>query len=93
MSSDNQNPHTNFGTSRSSFGAMEIRNRFGYHKPQNEEIVETHQYLRGVMQDTGNIFDRLLPESRAKSVAITKLEEALMWANKALAEMSPVVDE
>lgn len=29
-------------------------------------------------------FDMLIPDSREKSLAITKLEESIMWANKGL---------
>ena len=29
-------------------------------------------------------FDMLVPDSREKSLAITKLEESIMWANKGL---------
>lgn len=32
----------------------------------------------------------LIPEGREASLAVTHLEEALMWANKAVARMSPV---
>lgn len=78
---------------RTSFGEMEMRHRFGYHKPVNPVIGEMHQAIRGICTDVAQIFDRLLPEGRAKDTAIRKLEEACMWANKAIAEMSPVVDE
>lgn len=80
-------------TDRTSFGADEIRHRFGYHKPAGEAVTEMHRTTRGVLMDVAQIFDRMLPEGRAKSVAIQHLEEACMWANKAIAEMSPVVDE
>jgi hypothetical protein len=78
---------------RTSFGDEDIRNRFGYHKPANAAIAEMHRAIRIIFINTADTLDRILPEGRAKSVAFTKLEESCMWANKAIAEMSPVVDE
>jgi hypothetical protein len=78
---------------RSSIGAWELRHRFGYHKPMNAAAVEMHRATREIFMSTALIFDRMLPEGRAKDETIERLEEACMWANKAIAEMSPVVDE
>lgn len=78
---------------RSDFGPEEIRHRFGYHTPANLGVQEMHIATRGLFMDFASVFDRMLPSGRAKSTFMTKLEEACMWANKAIAEMSPVVDE
>lgn len=78
---------------RSDFGMSEILNRFGYHKPENPAMQEMHITTRQVFIDVAHIFDKMLPSGRTKSTTMTKLEEACMWANKSIAEMSPVVVE
>jgi hypothetical protein len=77
-------------------GEEEIRNRFGYHKGTTEGPGATapkHKDLRQMFMDVATILDKALPHGRAFSVAMTKLQEASMWANFAIAECAPVVDE
>lgn len=76
-------------TIHSSLGEHEIKNRFAYHKP-SPEIARQHEVFRSIMVDIGVIFDCRLPNGRAKSLAFTALEEAGMWAHKAIAEQSPI---
>jgi hypothetical protein len=64
----------------------DICNRFTYHQPK----LELHQVERyGDIRDRGrDLAMHLLnqcPESRELSLAITKLEECVMWANAAIA--------
>lgn len=64
----------------------QLENSFTYHAPK----AELHQQERYVtLRDNAKAlaFDivRLTPPSREQSLAITKLEEAIMWANKAIA--------
>jgi len=77
---------------RSSVGVNALRERFGYHKA-TETTAPMHQAVRGLMLDVATVLDRMLPNGRAKFQAIVQLEESCMWANKAIAEMAPVVDE
>jgi hypothetical protein len=70
----------------------DIRNRFGYHKPVNDNIAR-HRMGREMFQDFAKMLDHLLPEGRAKAIAFTELEKCSMWSHKAIAELSPVVDE
>ena len=62
----------------------EIDLRFTYHPPRSGQ-PEKYQAIR----EAGNAFARLLssisPPSREQSLAIGKLEEAVMWANAAIA--------
>lgn len=70
----------------------EILSRFGYHKG-TETTMPIHRSVRSHFIQLATTLDDILPSGRAKSLAFTALEEAEMWANKAVAEMAPVVDE
>jgi hypothetical protein len=63
----------------------DIDNRFKYHQPPNEDIARSHSAIRSVIMEVANTCNSLLPEGREKSLAITKLEEAMFWANAAIA--------
>lgn len=74
----------------------EIQNRFGYHKATfdgPDATAPKHQIVRAEFQALAHKMEALLPEGRAKSVMFTELENASMWANKAIAETAPVVNE
>ncbi len=61
-----------------------LKHSFTYHAPTSEQIPKYEQ-LRGLAGTFAESINSLCPESREKSLAITKLEEAVMWANKAIA--------
>jgi hypothetical protein len=63
----------------------EILNRFGYHPPPDEGTVKAYNELRSIARDFCHDIDERCPECREKSLAITKLEEVIMWANAAIA--------
>jgi hypothetical protein len=63
----------------------DIDRRFDHHPPKDEHTIELHKRVREVVKDTAEILDVLLPEGREKALAITKLEESLMWANAGIA--------
>lgn len=62
----------------------EIDKRFGYVSP-NVNRAPLHENTRSEYTRLGETMARVLPESREKSLAITALEESLMWANAAIA--------
>lgn len=62
----------------------DIANRFDFHQPDDEKRM-SHEFVRNMLAATAKDFEHLLPEGREKSLAITKLEEAMFWANAALA--------
>ena len=62
----------------------EIETRFTYHKPK-EGQAETYGLIRDNAKSFALIIDAHCPESREKSLAITHLEDAVMWANAAIA--------
>lgn len=78
------------------FGMDEIKNRFGFHKGTIEGPNATapqHADLRTGFINFAESLDDRLPNGRAKSLAMTALEEASMWAHKAIAETAPLVSE
>lgn len=62
----------------------EIETRFTYHPPK-EGQPEKYGHLREVALGLAVLILNYCPESREKSLAITKLEETVMWANAAIA--------
>lgn len=63
----------------------DLKNRFEYHKPANELVALHHGRIRETLYDVALVIDDLCPDGREKSLAITKLEEAMFWANAAIA--------
>ena len=62
----------------------EIENRFRYHKPDADRVTR-HATVTEVLIETAKKIRDLTPAGRGQAVALTKLEEARMWANMAIA--------
>ena len=62
----------------------ELKTRFTYHPPK-EGQPKKYEQLRGTAKHLATMFQELCPDSRELSLAITRLEEAVMWANAAIA--------
>lgn len=64
----------------------ELARRFDYHPPESQDIVERHEQVREVCFGAAEELIMLTgAPSREQSLAITKLEEAMFWANGAIA--------
>ena len=61
-----------------------IENNFKYHAPK-EGQPEKYTTLREKAKELAYLIDELCPDSREKSVALTELETAVMWANASIA--------
>ena len=59
-------------------------NNFTYHRPTEDQPVR-YTDLRTSAAELSRLFDENCPESRELSCAQTKLEEAVFWANAAIA--------
>jgi hypothetical protein len=61
-----------------------IENNFMYHSPK-EGQPEVYTTIREKAKELAYLIDEKCPNSREKSLAMTKLEEAVMWANASVA--------
>lgn len=62
----------------------DLLNRFEYHKPDAGKATR-HEEMRMAMHEAALVVETRCSEGREKSLAITKLEEAMFWANAAIA--------
>ena len=62
----------------------ELANRFTYHPPKDGQ-ADRYQKIRDEAAHLAWFLDSQCPDSREKSLAMTHLEEAVMWANAAIA--------
>lgn len=61
-----------------------IGNAFTYHAPKGNQS-ERYESLRAQAKELAFSFLHKCPDSRERSLALTKLEEAVMWANASIA--------
>lgn len=64
--------------------AKQIENNFTYHAPKGNQ-AERYVMLRGKAKEFAVMINDLCPDSREKAVALTNLEQAVMWANASIA--------
>lgn len=68
---------------------LQIERNFQYHKP-NPNTSEKYDKINHQAKGLAYAVLDLCPDSRERSLAITKIEEAKMWANAAIARNSDV---
>lgn len=62
----------------------QIENNFKYHSPKEGQL-EKYTAIRETAKLLAYLIDETCPNSREKSIAITNLETAVMWANASIA--------
>jgi hypothetical protein len=63
----------------------DFENRFKFHPAKNLEIQQKHEAIRRWALEFAEYINLQVPEGREKALAITKLEEVMMWANAGIA--------
>ncbi len=64
----------------------DLQHRFNYHKPpEGSTVGMAHEKMRGMCHVAAVEIVNNTPECREQSLALTKLEEAMFWANAAVA--------
>lgn len=63
---------------------QQIDNAFTYHAPKGDQ-PQRYDVIRTTARQFAMKIEDLCPDSREKSLAMTKLEEAVMWANASIA--------
>lgn len=63
----------------------DIGNRFKYYAPKDDATRLTHEFIWRQCLSLASDLNDTLPEGREKSLAITNLEQAMFWANAAIA--------
>jgi hypothetical protein len=61
-----------------------IENNFTYHSPK-EDQPERYEAIRQNAKSLAFLLVDLCPDSRERSLALTKLEECVFWANASIA--------
>ena len=62
----------------------EIEKNYTYHAPKADQ-PERYVIIRNTAKALATCINENCPDSREKSLAMTKLEETVMWANAAIA--------
>jgi hypothetical protein len=72
--------------------SQDLQNRFDYHKPNAKKVLE-HETVRMQVKSLAAEWDHSLPVGREQALALTKLEEAMFWANAAIARSNEGVKD
>ena len=59
---------------------LDLENRFTYHKPTDEKAAK-FPIIRDMAKEFAYKIKELCPSGREQALALTKLEEVVMWAN------------
>lgn len=62
----------------------QIENTFSYHRPFGDQ-PQRYESIRAKARELAEVVQESCPESREKSLAVTNLQQAVMWANASIA--------
>jgi hypothetical protein len=63
----------------------DLAHRFNFHPATTDEKRDAHATVRAACHGLAELVDQLCPAGREQALAVTKIEEAMFWANAALA--------
>ena len=63
---------------------MNLENVYSYHEPVSDQI-DRYKDIRALGKNFAEYLTTQCPDSRERSIALTKIEEAVMWANASIA--------
>ena len=63
----------------------DLENRFAFHPATDVEKQNAHTSVRNRCLILAQYINEAVPEGREKSLAITHLEEVMLWSNAAIA--------
>jgi hypothetical protein len=64
---------------------IDLENVFTYHPPTGPEQIATYQRVRDGGKALAQLIDASAPDGPEKTLAIRKVQEAVMWANAGIA--------
>lgn len=64
--------------------SLDLENIYKYHSPKDDQPAK-YEALRAMAKNMAQLIDDYCPNSRERSIAFTNLEQAIMWANAAIA--------
>ncbi len=67
----------------------DLENRFAHHQADESSALK-HDNVRFVCREAAKAIVAMTPSGREQSLAVTALQEAMMWANTAIAGENPV---
>jgi hypothetical protein len=63
---------------------MDVQNTFTYHAPKGDQPAR-YEAIRAQARELATLIKASTPASREQAVALTNLQQAIMWANAAIA--------
>lgn len=63
--------------------------RTGYHPPSSTLVIDAHERVRDAVRRCGEELARLVPNCAESERMLDRLDEALMYANAAIARRHP----
>lgn len=68
----------------------DLQNRFSHHPPATPERAQAHERTRAIFLQTACELAAVVPAGREQALMLTKLEEAMFWANAGIARQPQV---
>lgn len=70
----------------------ELIRRFQFHEAKTHDRITRHAHVRQLCAHVAGYLSEIVPDGRERSIALTKLEEVMFWANAGLARAPEAED-